>query len=66
MFNVKLYTTSNMVIFFFQNNLKKPLFLILDFQQMMKSCDLKEIIRFKDFEVDNAVLGLERDIFEHC
>jgi hypothetical protein len=28
----------------------------------MSSCEFKEIIVFKDFEIENGVLGLERDI----
>jgi hypothetical protein len=56
MFNVKLYSN-----IFFQNNLHY--FLILNFQQIMNSCDFKEIIVFKDFEIKNCVLGLERDVY---
>jgi hypothetical protein len=40
----------------------KPLFLILDFQ-FMNSCEFREIIVFKDFENENSVLGLERDVY---
>jgi hypothetical protein len=29
----------------------------------MNSCDFKEIIVFKDFEVKNGVLGLEWDVY---
>jgi hypothetical protein len=29
----------------------------------MNSCEFEEIILFMDFEVDNGVLGLERDIY---
>jgi hypothetical protein len=29
----------------------------------MSSCDFEEIIVFKDFEVGNGILGLERDIY---
>jgi hypothetical protein len=29
----------------------------------MSSCEFKEIIVFKDFEVDNSVLGLDRDCY---
>jgi hypothetical protein len=29
----------------------------------MNSCKFKEIIVFKDFEIENGVLGLERDIY---
>jgi hypothetical protein len=29
----------------------------------MNNCEFKEIIVFKDFEIDNGVLGLERDIY---
>jgi hypothetical protein len=29
----------------------------------MNSCELKEIIVFKDFEIENGILGLERDIY---
>jgi hypothetical protein len=28
----------------------------------MNSCEFKEIIVFKDFGVENGILGLERDI----
>jgi hypothetical protein len=29
----------------------------------MNSCEFKEIIGFKDFEVENGILGLERDVY---
>jgi hypothetical protein len=29
----------------------------------MNSCEFKEIIVFEDFEVENGVLGLERDCY---
>jgi hypothetical protein len=29
----------------------------------MNSCEFKEIFVFKDFEIDNDVLGLNRDVF---
>jgi hypothetical protein len=29
----------------------------------MNSCEFKEIIVFKDFEVENGVLGLKLDIY---
>jgi hypothetical protein len=29
----------------------------------MNSCELKEIIVFENFEVENGLLGLERDIY---
>jgi hypothetical protein len=29
----------------------------------MNSCEFEEIIVFKDFEFENGVLGLERDIY---
>jgi hypothetical protein len=29
----------------------------------MSSCQFKEIIVFEDFEVENGVLGLDRDIY---
>jgi hypothetical protein len=29
----------------------------------MSSCEFKEIIVFKDFEVENGIFGLERDIY---
>jgi hypothetical protein len=29
----------------------------------MNSCDLKEIIVFRDFEVENGVLGLNRGVY---
>jgi hypothetical protein len=41
----------------------KPLFLILGFQQIMNSCEFKEVIVFKDFEIKNGVLGLDRDYY---
>jgi hypothetical protein len=53
-----------MLIFSFKIIYKnKSLFLILDFQQIMNSCEFKEIIVFKDFEIDNGVLGLDRDCY---
>jgi hypothetical protein len=56
--NQYIYYTKNKIIF-----KNKPLFLILDFQRIMNSCEFKEIIVFKDFEVENGVLGLERDVY---
>jgi hypothetical protein len=29
----------------------------------MNNCEFKEIFVFKDFEVGNGVLGLERDVY---
>jgi hypothetical protein len=29
----------------------------------MNSCDFEEIIVFKDFEIENGVLGLDRDCY---
>jgi hypothetical protein len=29
----------------------------------MNNCEFKEIVVFKDFEVENGVLGLERDVY---
>jgi hypothetical protein len=29
----------------------------------MNSCDFKEISVFKDFEIENGMLGLEQDIY---
>jgi hypothetical protein len=29
----------------------------------MNSCEFKEIVVIKDFEIDNGILGLERDIY---
>jgi hypothetical protein len=29
----------------------------------MNNCEFKEIIIFKDFEVENGVLGFERDVY---
>jgi hypothetical protein len=29
----------------------------------MNCCDFKEIIVFKDFQIKNGVLGLERDVY---
>jgi hypothetical protein len=67
MFNVKLYTSFNLlfiVIFSFKIIYKnKPLFLILDFQTIMISCEFKEIIVSKDFEFENGLLGLDRDCY---
>jgi hypothetical protein len=67
MFNVKIYTTFNLlfiVIFSFRFiHINKPLFLILDFQQIMNSCEFKDIIVFKDYEIENGVLGLDRDCY---
>jgi hypothetical protein len=40
----------------------KPLFLILGFQQM-NSCVFKENVFVKDFEIENGVLGLDRDCY---
>jgi hypothetical protein len=42
---------------------KNPLFLILHFQKIMNSWDFKEIFVFRDFEIDNGVLGLDRDCY---
>jgi hypothetical protein len=51
------------VIFSFKIIYKnKQLFLILGFQWIINSCELKKIIVFRDFEVENDVLGLERDM----
>jgi hypothetical protein len=66
MFNVKIYTTFNLlfiVIFSFKTNYKKYHYLILDFQQIMNSCEFKEIIVFRDFEIENGVLRLDRDCY---
>jgi hypothetical protein len=41
---------------------KKPL-LILDFQQIMNSCKFKEIIILEKFEIENGMLGLDRDCY---
>jgi hypothetical protein len=52
------------IIIFFKNNLpKKNHYFILDFQQIMNSCEFKEIIVLKDFEFENGVLGLDRDCY---
>jgi hypothetical protein len=29
----------------------------------MNSCEFKKIIVFKDFEIENGLLGLERDVY---
>jgi hypothetical protein len=29
----------------------------------MNNCEFKEIIVIKDFEIDNGVLGLDRDVY---
>jgi hypothetical protein len=42
---------------------KKPLFLISNFQQIMNSCDFKEIIVSEVFEFENGMLGLDRDCY---
>jgi hypothetical protein len=60
MFNIKLYNTFNLlllVIFLFYKN--KPLFLNLNIQQIMNGCEFEEIIVFKDFDVENGIVGLE-------
>jgi hypothetical protein len=31
--------------------------------ETLKSCEIKGIIVFKDFEVENGMLGLEQDIY---
>jgi hypothetical protein len=66
MFNLKLYTTFNLlftIIFLFQDNLQnKPLFLILDFQQM-SSCEFEKVILVNGFEIENGILGLDRDCY---
>jgi hypothetical protein len=38
-------------------------FLNLGFQQSMNNCEFKEIVVLDNFEVDNGVLGLERDVY---
>jgi hypothetical protein len=52
MFNVK----------FFQSNLQKnkPLFLV---RQIMNSCEFKEIVVCEGFQIENGVLGLDRDCY---
>jgi hypothetical protein len=40
----------------------KPLFLILSLY-MMSSCEFKEIFVSNDFEIENGVLGLNRDVY---
>jgi hypothetical protein len=34
-----------------------------EFQRIMNSCVFKEIIVFKNFELENGVLGLDRDCY---
>jgi hypothetical protein len=66
MFNVNLSTIFYLfpVIFSFRIIYKnKPLFLISGFQQIMNSCEFKEIVVSKDFEIENGVLGLDRDCY---
>jgi hypothetical protein len=67
MFIAKLYITLNLLFivkFSFQNNLQKQTIIFdLDFQRAMNSFEFKEIIVFKDFEVKNGVLGLERNMY---
>jgi hypothetical protein len=42
---------------------KKPLFLFLDFWQIMSSCEFKEIFVPESFKIENGVLGLDRDCY---
>jgi hypothetical protein len=66
MFNVKLYTTFNLlliVIFFFKIIYKQTIFFYFRLSMNMNSCEFKEIIVFKDFEIKNGMFGLERDIY---
>jgi hypothetical protein len=59
MFNFKLYTTFNLLfvlIFSFKKTYKQTIILFWIFNKF------KEIIVFKDFEIDNGVLGLDRDV----
>jgi hypothetical protein len=52
------------VIFSSKNNLQKQT-IIFDFRlfQHMNNCEFKEIVVSKDFEFENGVLGLERDVY---
>jgi hypothetical protein len=66
LFNVKLYTflIYYLIMPSFLNNLKnKPLFLNLNFQRIMNSCEFKEIVVLNDFEFENGVLELDRDCY---
>jgi hypothetical protein len=61
----KLYIIFNLLfnlMLFFQIFTYKPLFLILNFQHI-NSCDFKKIIIPKDLEIENGVLGLDRDCY---
>jgi hypothetical protein len=59
-----IFNSSFTVIFFFQNNLQnKPLFLISDFQQIMNSFEFKEIVVCENFQIENGILGLDRDAY---
>jgi hypothetical protein len=49
MFNAKLYTTFNL------------LFIAIFF--FWNNCDFKEIIIPRNLEIENCVLGLERDVY---
>jgi hypothetical protein len=56
------------VIFASVNNNKlkkknKPLYLISNFQQIMNNCEYIEIIVSEDFEIENGMLGLDRDCY---
>jgi hypothetical protein len=35
----------------------------LNFQQIMNSCEFEEFIVSNDFEIENGVLGLDRDCY---
>jgi hypothetical protein len=37
--------------------------LILNFFTNMYRCEFREIIVFRDFEIENGVLGLKRDMY---
>jgi hypothetical protein len=66
-YNTELYTTFNLifiVIFFLKIIYKnKPLLLIPDLQQIMNSCEFKETIIVGGFEIENGLLGLDRDCY---
>jgi hypothetical protein len=52
-------TVSDIPIFPF-NNRRYSYFSI---QQIMNSCDFRDIIVVKDFEIENGVLGFNRDVY---
>jgi hypothetical protein len=58
------FTTSWQSPLNFKNNLHR-LYNLINFLSIYikQICEFKDIIVFKDFEVENGMLGLERDIY---